>query len=375
MWSLVFGVFMENLNKLFNPENIAVIGASDKSGTVGYGIMKNLSLNFKGKVFPVNPNHERIQEKKSYSSVMKINENIDLAVVAVPAKITPKVIEECGKKGVKACVVVSSGFKEIGKEGKRLENKIRNIIDKYDIRLVGPNCLGIINTKNKLNASFSSRMPKRGTAVVLSQSGALGSAIIEWSLEQKVGVDTFVSVGSMLDIDFSDLIEYFGEKEDVTGIIIYMESIKEPKRFMKIARQVVKKKPIIVLKAGQTESGRKAAVSHTGSIAGNKEVYKAAFRQNGILQINGIEDVFNFLRTLNNYNLPDGPNLGIVTNAGGAGVMAVDAVENRNGNVAKLSKKTIKRLNKVLPSAWSRQNPIDVLGDASPEIYRSAMRA
>jgi len=364
---------MKNLDSIFNPKTIAVIGANNKKGKVGYGIFKNLS-GFKGKVYPVNPNQKKIQGVKSYPVVNQIKEKIDLAIIAVKAKITPKVVEQCGKKGVKACIVISSGFGETGEKGKKLEKKLGQIIKKYNMRMIGPNCLGIIKTANNLNASFATKMPKKGKTAVLSQSGALGSAIIEWSLEQNIGIGIFASVGSMLDINFADLIEYFGKKPDITGIIIYMESVKNAKRFMETAKKAALKKPIVVLKAGVTPAGKKAATSHTGALAGNEKVYEAAFRQSGILQIKETDDIFTCLRTLNNRKLPKGPKLAIVTNAGGGGVMAVDALTKKGGELAKLSKKTISELSKNLPPICSYSNPIDILGDADHKRYETAVK-
>ena len=363
-----------DMDSVFNPSSVAVIGASNKEGSVGYGLFRNLS-SFSGSIYPVNPNRNDVQGTKTYRSVLDIEGNVDMAVIAVPAKLVPGIIDECGERGVKACIVVSSEFKETGNEGKRLEEKIKKKVEKYGITLIGPNCLGVINTENSLNASFSAKMPNKGRTAVISQSGALGSAIIEWSLEQGVGIKSFISVGSMLDVDFGDLLKYFCEDDGTDGIIIYMESIKDARKFMDVAKRCVRKKPIVVLKAGLTDAGRKAAVSHTGSMAGNDDVYKAAFRQVGILQIDEIDDVFNCLRTLNLGKLPDGPGLAIVTNAGGAGVLSADAVQKSGGVMAKLSKRTIDELDSVMPDAWSKGNPVDVLGDASAEIYEKAIDA
>ena len=364
---------MKNLESVFDPDRIAVIGASSKKGSVGYGIFKNLNLNYEGEIYPVNPNRDRIQGSETYSSIKDIEGKVDLAIIAVPAKLVPKIVKECGESGVDSVIVVSSGFKEIGDRGKELEAEIRDYLDEYEMTLIGPNCMGVINTENDLNASFSSHMPEKGKTAVLSQSGALGSAIIEWSLEQNIGVSAFVSVGSMLDVNFGDLIKYFNQDDSTKSIVIYMESVKNSKKFLESAREFVKEKPIVVLKAGSTEAGRDAAVSHTGSLAGNEEVYKAAFKQNGILQIHDIDDVFSCLRTLSINKLPEDLNLAIVTNAGGAGVMAVDALEKAGGNLAKLNEKTIENMNEYLPENWSQKNPVDVLGDASYKTYEIAI--
>lgn len=364
---------MKNLDSIFCPKKIAVVGASDRKGSVGYGIFYNLNSNFGGKVYPVNPKWEKVQGKKAYPSVKQIPEEIDLGVIAVPASIVPKVVRECGEKGIKGCIVITSGFGETGGEGKKREEEIKKIVDEFNITLVGPNCLGVINTENNLNASFSAQMPKKGNIVILSQSGALGSAIIEWSLKQNIGIKSFVSVGSMLDVDFSDLIQYFGEDSKTGSIVIYMEEIKHGEKFIKAARRFVKKKPIVVLKAGRTEEGKKAAVSHTGALSGEREVYEAVFREVGILSIKETSEMFGCLRALESGNLPKGDRLAIVTNAGGAGVLAVDTIQSEGAEVAELSKETIDELDKKLPSAWSRRNPVDILGDASPETFRVAI--
>ena len=364
---------MKNLDSIFHPKKIAVVGASDRKGSVGYGIFYNLNSNFEGEVYPVNPKWEKVQGKKAYPSVKQIPGEIDLGVIAVPASIVPKVVRECGEKGIKGCIVITSGFGETGGEGKKREEEIKKIADEFDITLVGPNCLGVINTENNLNASFSAQMPKEGNIVILSQSGALGSAIIEWSLKQNIGIKSFVSVGSMLNVDFSDLIQYFGEDSKTGSIVIYMEEIKHGEKFIKAARKFVKKKPIVVLKAGRTEEGKKAAVSHTGALSGEKEVYEAVFREVGILPIKETSELFGCLRALESSNLPKGDRLAIVTNAGGAGVMAVDTIQSEGAKVAELSKETIDELDKKLPSAWSGRNPVDILGDASPETFRVAI--
>lgn len=365
---------MKDLDPIFEPKSIAVIGASNQEGSVGYGLFNNLK-SYEGDLYAVNPKREQVQNYEAYDSVQDIAGDIDLAIIAVPAPIVPQIAKECGEKGIKGAIIVSSGFKETGPEGIALEEKVGQIAGEYGIKLIGPNCLGIINTLNGLNASFASRMPTKGQTVVLSQSGALGSAIIEWSLEQNIGIRSFVSVGSMLDVDFADLVAYFNEKEDIRGIVIYMESVKNSQKFLQEARNFVKNKPIVVLKAGSTEAGSRAAVSHTGFLAGNEKVYEAAFKQNGILQIENIEDVFTCLKTLCLKKLPDGLNLGVVTNAGGAGVMAVDEIKKKGGELAQLEEETIDSLNQVMPEAWSQGNPIDVLGDASAQRYEQAITA
>lgn len=365
---------MRNLDLIFNPKTIAVIGASNQKEKVGYGLFKNLAP-YKGRLYPVNPNQKKVQGIKSFSAIDQIEGKIDLAIVAVPAKAVPEITRQCVRKGVGACIVVSAGFGEAGEKGQKLENEIKKIIAGSPMRLLGPNCLGIIKTKNNLNASFATKMPRAGKVAVLSQSGALGSAIIEWSLEQNVGIDTFVSMGSMLDIGFADLIDYFGQKPEVNGLIIYMESVKDAGRFIRAVRKTISRKPIIALKAGATPAGSRATASHTGSLAGNARVYEAVFRQLGILQVREMEEIFVCLRTLYGCRLPKGPRLAIVTNAGAGGVMALDALSRRGGEPAKLSAPTLRKLNQNLPHMWSGSNPVDILGDADPARFEIAVSA
>jgi acetyltransferase len=366
----------QNLDKIFNPQSVAIIGASDAEGSVGYAIVKNFTLQgYKGKVYLVNVRKPEIVGIKTYPAVDQIHEPIDLAMIATPAKTVPDVIEECGKAGVKAAIIVSAGFKETGSSGKALEDKILEIAKKYDIRIVGPNCIGLIRPQISLNATFLDKVPKPGNIAFLSQSGALGSAILDWAIHENIGFSNFVSVGSMIDVDFGDLIDYFGTDPKTKSILMYIEGITEARKFMSAARHFSRTKPIIVVKSGRFSESAKAAASHTGSLSGEDAVYDAAFKRAGIVRVDEIADLFNSAEVLGTQPLPKGPNLAIITNAGGPGVMTTDALIARAGKLAKVTQKTLDSLNAVLPPFWSHANPIDVLGDAKSDRYRAAVEA
>jgi acetyltransferase len=365
-----------NLDKIFNPQNVAIIGASDVEGSVGYAIVKNFTkTGFTGKVFFVNIRKPEILGVKTYPTVDQILEPVDLAIVATPAKTVPDVMEECGKAQVKGVIIVSAGFKETGSEGKALEEKILASARKYGIRVIGPNCIGLIRPRNNLNATFLDKMPKPGNVAFLSQSGALGSAILDWALHENIGFSNFVSVGSMIDVDFGDLIDYFGSDPKTKSILMYVEGITEARKFMSAARHFARTKPIIVVKSGKFSESAKAAASHTGSLSGEDSIYDAAFKRAGIVRVNEIADLFNAAEVLGTQPLPKGPRLAIITNAGGPGVMATDSLISQGGKLAKISQKTLDSLNAVLPPFWSHGNPVDVLGDARSERYKAAVEA
>ena len=365
-----------NLDKIFNPKSIAVVGASDEEGSVGYALMKNfVDLKFEGKVYPVNIRKPEVLGLKAYQSVDQIPEPVDLAVIATPSRTVPDVLEECGKAGIGGIIIISAGFKEIGPEGKALEQRIIEIRKKYNMRIVGPNCLGAIRPSNHLNATFISKMPKPGNIAFISQSGALGSAILDWAIHENIGFSNFVSVGSMIDVDFGDLIDYFGTDPKTRSILMYVEGITRAREFMSAARHFARTKPIIVVKAGKFSESAKAAASHTGSLTGEDMIYDKAFKRAGIVRVDEIADLFNCAEVLGMQPLPQGPNLAIITNAGGPGVMATDALIAQGGKLAKLSQKTMEKLNNVLPHYWSRGNPIDILGDAKADRFRAVVEA
>jgi acetyltransferase len=365
-----------NLDKVFNPQSVAIIGASDVEGSVGYAIVKNFTQSgYAGKVYFVNIKKPEILGVKTYQTIDQIPEQVDLAMIATPAKIVPGVMEECGKAKVKGVIIVSAGFKETGPAGKALEDQVGAIAKKHGIRVIGPNCIGVLRPRINLNATFLDKMPKAGNVAFLSQSGALGSAILEWAIHENIGFSNFVSVGSMIDVDFGDLIDYFGSDPKTKSILMYVEGITEARKFMSAARHFARSKPIIVVKSGKFSESAKAAASHTGSLSGSDDIYDAAFKRAGIVRVNEIADLFNAAEVLGTQPLPKGNNLAIITNAGGPGVMATDFLIGAGGKLAKLSQKTIDNLNALLPSFWSHGNPIDVLGDAKADRYKAAVDA
>jgi acetyltransferase len=364
------------LDKIFNPRSVAIIGASDEEGTVGYALMKNFTEHvFEGKIYPVNIRKTEIHGLKTYQTIEQIPEPVDLAVIATPAKTVPDMVEQCGKAGIKGVIIISAGFKEIGPEGKALEEKIQEIKKKYGLRIIGPNCLGVIRPNIHLNATFIGKMPKPGNIAFISQSGALGSAILDWAIHENIGFSNFVSIGSMIDVDFGDLIDYFGTDPKTRSILMYIEGLTDARKFMSAARHFARTKPIIVVKTGKYAESAKAAASHTGSLTGEDVIYDAAFKRAGIVRVEEIEDLFNCAEVLGTQPLPKGPNLAIITNAGGPGVMATDALIAQGGKLAQLSQKTMGTLNNILPHYWSRGNPIDILGDAKADRYKAVVEA
>lgn len=364
------------LDKIFNPASIAIIGASNDEGSVGYILMKNLTeLGYKGKVFPVNIHKPDVLGIKAYLSVEDIPEIVDLAIIATPAKTVPDVVEQCGKIGIAGIIIISAGFKETGAEGKLLEKRILEIKKKYALQILGPNCLGIIRPDINLNATFIDKTIKPSSIAFISQSGALGSAILDIATHDNIGFSNFVSVGSMIDVDFGDLIDYFGKDPKTKSILMYIEGITNARKFISAARHFARTKPIIVIKAGRFAESAKAAVSHTGALTGEDMVYDAAFKRAGIVRVEEIEDLFNCAEALGKQPLPRGPNLAIVTNAGGPGVMTADSIIAKGGKLAKLSPATIETLDKILPPYWSKSNPIDILGDAKADRYMAAVEA
>lgn len=365
-----------NLDKIFSPRNIAIVGASDEEGSVGYILMKNLTEpGYKGNVYPVNIRKPEILGFKAYKTVEQLPEVVDLAIISTPAKTVPEVLEQCGRAGISGIIIISAGFKEIGPAGKVLEDRILEIKKRYNLQIIGPNCLGIIHPDIGLNATFIPKTISSGSIAFISQSGALGSAILDIATHENIGFSNFVSVGSMIDVDFGDLIDYFGTDPKTKSILMYIEGITNARKFMSAARHFARTKPMIVIKAGRFIESAKAAASHTGSLTGEDMVYDAAFKRAGVVRVEEIADLFNCAEALGRQPLPRGPNLVIITNAGGPGVMAADALIARGGRLAKLSPGTIETLNHVLPPYWSRGNPIDILGDARADRYRTTVEA
>ncbi|NES01840.1 MAG: bifunctional acetate--CoA ligase family protein/GNAT family N-acetyltransferase [Okeania sp. SIO2F4] len=362
------------LTSIFAPESVAVIGATDRVGSVGRTILWNLiSSPFGGTIFPVNPKRHNVLGIPAYPNIKAIPEPIDLAIIAIPAPMVPDAVRDCVEVGVKGAIIISAGFKEIGPEGIELERQIMATA-KGKMRLIGPNCLGLMNPHSGLNATFASTMANPGNLGFISQSGAFCTAVLDWSFPENVGFSAFISIGSMLDLDWGDLIYYLGDDPHTKSIVIYMESIGNAQSFLSAAREVALTKPIIVIKAGQTEAAAKAAASHTGSLTGSDEVLNAAFRRCGVLRVNRISELFNMAEVMAKQpRLPKGPRLTIITNAGGPGVLATDALIATGGELAPLAEETIAQLNEFLPTHWSHANPIDILGDADPERYRKTL--
>lgn len=361
------------LDPLFRPETIGVIGASATPGSVGNILMRNLTENaFNGVVYPINPRRRAVHGIHCYSRIADVPEPLDLAVIATPASTVLGIVRECIDRGVKSAIIISAGFAELGEPGRALERQILDVA-RGKLRIIGPNCLGIIHPPAGLNASFAAATPATGHIALLSQSGAICTAVLDWAREKNVGFSAFVSVGSMIDVDFGDLIDYFGEDPGTRSIIIYMESIGDVRKFLSAARAVARTKPIIVVKSGRHEAGARAAASHTGALAGADAVFDAAFRRAGVLRVATISELFNMAEILAAQPTPPGPSLAIVTNAGGPGVMATDALMLQGGQLAQLSPDTRSALDVALPPYWSHANPIDILGDATPERYRQAV--
>lgn len=355
---------IRNLDKIFRPNRVAVIGASDTPTSVGYTVLRNLvGSGFRGVVYPVNPKRESVQGIHAYQDVPSLPFPPDLAVICTPAPTVPGIVRACGEVGTRGLVIISAGFREIGREGRELEQEILEQQRKFEgMRILGPNCLGIIVPGISLNASFATESCQKGHIGFISQSGALCTSVLDWAIEEGIGFSYFVSVGNMLDVTMADLIDYLGSATETQSIILYIESITEAREFMSAARAFARTKPIVAYKAGRFTESAQAAASHTGAMAGVDAVYEAAFQRAGIERIFQIEDMFDCAELLARQEVPQGDRLAIVTNAGGPGVMTTDALIDRDGKLAVLSKKTMDRLNKVLPAYWSHGNPIDVLG-------------
>jgi acetyltransferase len=363
-----------DLDVFLRPTNVAVIGATETPGSVGSTVFKNLiTTPFGGWVFPVNPKRPSVLGVKAYPKIGDVPVQIDLAVIVTPAPSVPALVAECVQAKIKGCIVISAGFKEIGPAGAELEKQILAEARRGKMRIVGPNCLGVMNPLNGMNATFAATMAIPGNVGFISQSGALLTAILDWSLRERVGFSAFVSIGSMLDVGWGDLIDYLGDDPNTKSIVIYMESIGDARYFLSAAREVALSKPIIVIKPGRSKEAARAAASHTGSLTGSDDVLDAAFRRCGVLRVNRVSDLFYMAEILGKQPRPKGPRLTMITNAGGPGVLATDTLSAVGGELASISKETIESLGQILPAAWSHNNPIDVLGDAPPERYAKAL--
>lgn len=362
------------LDAIFHPRSIAVVGATEKEGSVGRTILWNLlSSPFGGTVYPVNPTRPAILGVKAYPSIAAIGEPVDLAVIVTPSKTAPGLVEECGQAGIKGVIIISAGFKEVGPEGVELERQVLEKAREYGIRVVGPNCLGIMNPVGRMNATFAAGIANPGRVGFISQSGALLTAILDWAAHENVGFSSIISLGSMLDVGWGDAIDYLGDDPNTDSIVIYMETIGDARAFLSAAREVALTKPIIVIKPGRTAQAAKAAASHTGSLTGSDDVLDAAFRRAGVLRVEKISELFQISEILAKQPRPKGRRLSIVTNAGGPGVLATDALIGGGGELSDITPKTMEALNGVLPAVWSHNNPIDIIGDAPPERYAKAL--
>ncbi|MBU1975707.1 MAG: CoA-binding protein [Nanoarchaeota archaeon] len=372
-----------DLRRLFNPRSVVVIGASRNPGAVGYGVLKGLHTGgffpcvhgkpFPGKIYAVNPKATNIQGIRSYPSINQVPGKPDLAIFCIPAKIIPMVMQDCIKKGIKNAIIISAGFAEFGEQGKHLQAELKRII-KGKVNVVGPNCLGVINTHSKMNASFGPTMPPVGHIGFITQSGALADSIIDWSVTERYGFSTLISFGNGMDLDAADYLEYLGRDPKTKAITIYLEGISDGRKFMRIAKQVTKRKPVIVIKAGRTESGQKAISSHTGSLAGSYKTYEAAFKQCGVIVVDTVEELFDTAKALS-HQPPCKNGIAIITNGGGAGVLTADNCDVLGVKLTEFDELMLKRLDKTqkMHPAYSRRNPLDLVGDALPERYEAAL--
>jgi len=363
-----------SLEKFFSPKSVAVIGASRTPRKLGHEILKNLKESFKGEIYPINPNTEEILDLKAYPSVLEVEEPIDLAIIALPAETVSELVKECIKKKIKACIIISSGFSEIGEKERELE--LKNISKQGKIRIIGPNCMGIY--KKNLDMLFHPKerlkRPPEGSISFISQSGAFGSILLDILANDGVGVSKYISIGNKIDVDETELIDYLEEDLNTRCIAIYLESISDGEKFIKTAKKITKKKPIVVFKGGKTEKGVEAVVSHTGSMAGSAEIYSAAFKQAGVIEAETSDELFDFAKVLAKQPVLKDNKIAIVTDGGGFGIVAIDAAGKYGLEVTSLSNETIKALNKFLPSYAINKNPVDLTGDADAERYENALK-
>jgi len=363
------------LKKLFDPHKIAVIGASSQKEKLGYSLLYNLLQNKKRIIYPVNPHHKRILGYKCFNSVLKIKGKIDLALIAVKAEVVPGVLEECGRKKIPFAIIISAGFKETGEKGKRLEEEIKIISQRYEIGILGPNCLGLLDSLSNLNASFASEMILRGDISFLSQSGAICSSMLDWAKKENIGFSKFVSLGNESVLTENDFLEYLKGDKKTKAILMYLEGITDGKRFVKIAKKITRIKPLVILKAGRTEKGKMAIASHTGSLTPSDEIFKAVCRQNKIVNVDSLRELFNFTKIFNAGILKPLSRLAVVTNGGGPSVLISDLIEmSPKLLLAKLNKETKNKLKKFLPGAASINNPVDILGDALSSRYEKTLK-
>lgn len=361
---------VQELESMFHPNSVAVIGASNTSGKIGNTVLVNMKESgFSGDVYPINPNDDEILGMKAYSSILDVPGEIDLGVLCIPSKFCVPVVEDCGKKGVKSLVIITAGFKEIGGEGIIRENKIKEISKNYNMRILGPNCLGLITSGN---FSFSSLSPKKGHIGMLSQSGAMMTGLLDWAVENDIGFSSFISLGNKADADEVDFIEYLAQDDQTKVIAAYIESVQDGDKFFRIVSEATKKKPVILLKSGRSAAGAKAASSHTGALAGSDIAFDLAFKKAGVIRADTISDLFNYCMTFLIAPIPQGDKFAIITNAGGPGIVCTDAMETSQLGIARFSEDTISKLKAVLPTESNFYNPVDIIGDAPPSRYEDA---
>ncbi|GFM33769.1 acetate--CoA ligase alpha subunit [Desulfovibrio subterraneus] len=366
--------YHRNIPALFNPENVAIIGASATTGKIGNVVLANLlEAGFAGGIYPVNPKSETILGCRVVRNIRDLPDSVDLAVICIPPAEVAGAVDELGKKGVKSIVVITAGFKEIGGNGWYLEENVKKLAEKYGIALLGPNCLGLINTGARLNTTFAVGQPARGNIAFFSQSGALCVSILDWAQERSLGFSKFISIGNKAILDESDILAYLAEDPDTRVIIGYVEGVECGQRFLQVAQNVTREKPVIMIKSGKTGAGAKAASSHTGAMAGADQAYEAAFVQTGIMRVSALRDLFNLAQAFSSLSLPAGPNVGVVTNSGGPGIMAADAIELSRLIMAPLSASTVDALKGILPPFAAFYNPVDVIGDAKADRFSGAI--
>ena len=372
-------VTIKNIEPIMNPKSIAVVGATNRPGSVGLAVFRNiLTAGFQGVLYPVNPKLKYVQSVKAYPKLEDIPDEVDLAVIIVPAEIVCPILEEAGKKQVKGAIVISAGFKEVGGHGVELENCVKEVVAKYNLRLIGPNCLGIINnSKNvQMNASFATKMPKAGNIAFISQSGALCTAVLDYAEGRDIGFSKFVSFGNKADVNEIDLLRYLKDDPDTDVILMYLEDITHGRTFLETAREITwqANKPMLAVKSGRSIEGARAAASHTGALIGSDTSYDALFHQSGILRVESVYELFNRAVAFARQPIPKGNRIAIVTNAGGPGIMATDAAIRHNLKIAPLSEETKKKLKAELPPTANINNPVDVIGDATHKRYEAAIR-
>jgi len=362
------------LDCIFSPKSVALIGATESPRTVGRTVLENLRRDgFPGALYPVNPKRDNVLGVKAYPSILAVPDKVDLAVIVTPPPSVPGIIRECVQAGVPGAVIISAGFKETGAAGLELERQVLVEARRGHMRVVGPNCLGVMVPEGKLNATFAAGIARQGSVGFISQSGALCTAVLDWSLKENVGFSAFVSIGSMIDVGWGDLIFHLGDDPGTRSIVIYMETIGDARAFLSAAREVALTKPIIVIKPGRSAAAAKAAASHTGSLTGSDEVLQAAFQRAGVLRVENISELFDMAEVLAKQPRPRGPHLTIVTNAGGPAVLATDMLITGGGQLAELTPETMAAFNQILHPAWSHNNPVDIIGDAGPELYAKAV--